>query len=1187
VIRGHFIRCGFLLTWLFCAQPAATILVVYTAQSTADPDGTQEQVENQFFVTAGDMVEHSLAGGESHTYRVRLAAGRAIRITVEQLGSDLKVAVFGQNARLIMRSDRMRTGGAEEIILLADLEEEFKLVLKTARNIDGGAYRLTVGNQRQASELDRQLFEAETIFTQAEEYRSEGTADASRRSMEYYLKAATLWHKAGDLNGEAQAYLGLGMAQRFLGEPEDALHSFEKVLGAARESGNRRNQAEALGSIGSIHEFAGRTTQALQYHSKALSIFEELGDIRGIAMGLNNTGWVYWLEGQPRKALDLYQRALSLWRACGEGHGESATLHNMGFLYSGLGDPRRALDYLTQARDLRRELGDRRGQAQSLTLLGRVLVTLGEHGKALDCYSDALELIRALGDLESEAWVMNSFGFAHQALAQNQEALDAFSAALAIFQRIKNPRGEAETLNGLGAILEQLGDHGKALEHFERAYELYRTMQNPWGEATGLSNMGTAQFWMGNLRSALEQFTKARALFSKIEDRQSESNALSNIGVVYLRLGEARESLEYFEQALMLRRNTGERRAEANTYFNMGLAYDALGDSDRALTALATSDKIWGEVGSRQGKATSLAAIGAAERRRGNLELARARLESALEIFETVRENVFRRELRASYFSSVREFYLIYIDILMELDKRDPDGGYAALALEASERSRARGLLEILHEARVDIRQGVDIELLERERALRQQLDAREQYRAQLLSGGGGTDAAEVVREQVVELVTQLSDIEAQIRSRNPHYAALTQPVPLRLPQIQAMLDPETLLLEYALGKDRSFLWAVVRNEVDCFELPEREQIEREAKRVYELWSNSPRRELRVQSEMAAAQLSRSVLGPVLEKLNDKRLLIVADGVLQYIPFAALPVPQKGRDGTGAGSVPSSRPLAADHEIVMLPSASVVETIRRDLAAERTASKTIAVLADPVFENGDPRVVRGNGNRSLISGKLGAPSANVSLTSLGAETGASDPPGIDFERLPFTRNEADAILQLVPAEEAMKAVDFEASRAAVMDGSLASYRIVHFATHGVIDSENPQLSSVVLSLVDQSGNPQDGFLRVHEIYNLRLSADLVVLSGCRTALGQDIRGEGLLGLTRGFMYAGAPQVVASLWDVRDMATSELMTHFYRGLLKEKLRPAAALRQAQLTMRRNPRWAAPYFWAGFVLQGEWK
>ena len=255
-----------------------------------------------------------------------------------------------------------------------------------------------------------------------------------------------------------------------------------------------------------------------------------------------------------------------------------------------------------------------------------------------------------------------------------------------------------------------------------------------------------------------------------------------------------------------------------------------------------------------------------------------------------------------------------------------------------------------------------------------------------------------------------------------------------------------------------------------------------------------------------------------------------------------------------------------------LPSASTLRALRAD-APPRAAGGSVFVVGDPVFDAKDPRVRRGE-----------APAA-APATAL--ERSARDSGVADLERLLFTRREADAIASLVPADRVRKLLDFDASLERITSGDLSAYRVVHFATHGLLNNKHPELSGLVFSLVDPQGRPRNGFLPAYEVYNLRLNAELVVLSACQTALGEDIRGEGLVGLTRAFMYAGAPRVVASLWRVPDSATSTLMQRFYRALLAEKRRPAEALRLAQESVRAERRWSAPYYWAGFTLAGEWK
>jgi CHAT domain-containing protein len=335
------------------------------------------------------------------------------------------------------------------------------------------------------------------------------------------------------------------------------------------------------------------------------------------------------------------------------------------------------------------------------------------------------------------------------------------------------------------------------------------------------------------------------------------------------------------------------------------------------------------------------------------------------------------------------------------------------------------------------------------------------------------------------------------------------------------------------------------------------------------------------------------LLGPVAARLRGKRLLIVADGALQYLPFAALPLPR------ASGPPPRASdyvPLVAEHEIVSLPSSSVLAVLRREMAGRKPAPKSVVVLADPVFDPSDERVRAGKpvaadrAHSRRDGGQRGdtSPVSDSLTRSLEDVAGDGEPAPAVLPRLLFTRREAEAIAALASPGQSEIALDFAASRAAATDPRLSQYRYVHFATHVVLNTRHPELSGIVLSLVDPEGKEQNGFLLAHEVYNLSLPSELVVLSGCRTGLGKDVRGEGLVGLTRGFMYAGAPRVLVSLWKVDDRSTAELMARFYeRVLAGGRLTPAAALRSAQLRMWRSGRWRAPYYWAAFTLQGEYR
>jgi CHAT domain-containing protein len=390
------------------------------------------------------------------------------------------------------------------------------------------------------------------------------------------------------------------------------------------------------------------------------------------------------------------------------------------------------------------------------------------------------------------------------------------------------------------------------------------------------------------------------------------------------------------------------------------------------------------------------------------------------------------------------------------------------------------------------------------------------------------------------------------------------------------------------------------------YELPPRAEIDKNARKVYELLTarstakpgeTPPARQARLaklESDFAdtAVTLTRQVLEPLAGELRGKRLIVVADGSLQYVPFAALSSEQDVRTTNSASATSrrsrnqttsaamTYRPLVIDHEIVSLSSVSTLAVQRNNLAGRKPASKSIAVIADPVFSTADARL------SSDVRQPEASPASGENSRIL-EHSGEGEAWKLSIARLPYTRQEADQILAVAPSSSNLKALDFDATRGTGTANDLSQYRYVHFATHGYLDTQRPGLSALVLSLVDRQGKPQDGFLRAHDIYNLDLPAELVVLSACQTGLGKDIKGEGLVGLTQGFMYAGARRVVVSLWSVNDKATAQLMQRFYVGMLRERQSPAAALRTAQIELWKQKRWTSPYYWAAFTMQGEWK
>ncbi|PWT95008.1 MAG: hypothetical protein C5B55_01810, partial [Blastocatellia bacterium] len=508
---------------------------------------------------------------------------------------------------------------------------------------------------------------------------------------------------------------------------------------------------------------------------------------------------------------------------------------------------------------------------------------------------------------------------------------------------------------------------------------------------------------------------------------------------------------------------------------------------------------------------------------------------------------------------------------------------------------------ELLNESHVDFRQGVEPDLVKREREISQLLNAKAQRQIQLTARNGSKQEIDTLNKEISALEDEYQQVQVAIRKASPAYAALTQPQPLELQDIQKQLDPNTVLLEYSLGDERSYVWAVTPNSLKSYELAKRDEIQAKVKQVYDALTarsvvksieTPAQRQDRINEadllfQQSAAELSKQVLDPVSSELGNKRIVVVADGALQYIPFAALSVvssPLSVAKNTGQLTTDNGqkyRPLVLDHELITLPSASALAVQRRNLENRTVAPRSLAVIADPVFSSNDSRLTK------TVKVADTNQESTADDTRIIEHLSTNSSGGLTISRLPFTRQEADQILAVAPSASNLKAVDFRATRSLAMSDELSKYRYVHFATHGYLDSARPDLSAIVLSLVDQQGKPQDGFLRSHDIFNLKLPAELVVLSACETGLGKDVKGEGLVGLTRGFMYAGARRVTVSLWNVNDKATATLMTNLYAGILKVRKTPAAALRAAQIEMMRSKQWTSPYYWAAFVMQGDWK
>ena len=853
-------------------------------------------------------------------------------------------------------------------------------------------------------------------------------------------------------------------------------------------------------------------------------------------------------------ALVINQKALTLWRDLKDRLGETTALLRMGDVYHALTQYDRARDYYEQALPLSRALGDRRSEGEILNNLGMGYWRTGRTDEAAKSLSEAMEIWRRTEFPYEKAATVSNLGILYWQTGEWQKAIQNYTEALTSVRSLGDRYGEAFVLSNLGVAYSSLGENGRGVDYLDQAVKAFRALGERAAEARSLSTEVRIYLGTGSESRAIESLDRAIPLARAVGDARTEAELLNYLGQAYCKRDPA-AALDRYKEALSKFQTLNDRRSEGRVLANIATLYSTMGKPDLAMKTLDLALAIRHEVNTPDEEAETLYAMAQVDSGEGDLSRALTRIDSALEIIESLRSKASGPGLRASYLASKLEYYEFAVDLLMRLSSQSHQQGFERAAFELAERARARSLLEMLGEG--EIRQGVDAALLARERELRHEVSFRSNQLARLLGDKHNPEQITDLRNRMDTLLTEYEQVQSEVLAASPRYTALTQLRPLSLVEIQTrILDDETVLLMYSLGRKSSYGWAVTSATFQSFQLPPRDEVERVARQVAESISKPGRSSI----DGSSVAVARMLLGPVANELGRKRLVIVGDGAIQCIPFAALPDPEM-----------PGRPLIALHEVVTEPSASTLGRLRDDTAGREMAPKALAVLADPVFDLDDARVQR-------------AQSAKLASAVRGA---AVEDAALSFGRLPFTRREARAILSMVPTTDGLAALDFAANKATAMSPELQNYRIVHIATHAVVDNRHPELSGLVLSLVDEQGHKRDGFLRLHEIWSLNLPVELVVLSACRTGLGREVKGEGLVGLSTGFLSAGAARVVVSLWNVDDESTSALMEHFYQGMLREHLKPAAALRAAQLAIRDAPRWRDPYYWAGVNLLGEWR
>lgn len=866
------------------------------------------------------------------------------------------------------------------------------------------------------------------------------------------------------------------------------------------------------------------------------------------------------------RALEAYRRALAGWQRLEEPRWQAAAWEKIGWVEHQRGALDEAAAALAAARQLLLAAGEPGPDLTRVILRGGwVRRDQGRLAAALAAYEEALALARLAANRRDESSAVNNIALVHKAQGRLYEAAAGFYQALGLAQQAGDLEGEAIILGNLAELCSWIGLQGRAEELYGQALARNRRRGAREAMARNLAGLGRVERRGGELAAALEHYQEALQLFAATGDRRGWAEAQQSLGLTLVELEHFAEAQEAYRRAEEGFLSLGRSHQVTWVKLNRGWLFEAWGRPAQARRAFAAARRDFQAAADRTGEASALYGLARTAAKAGDLAAAQSLIESAIALVEELRDDALATSFRAAFLDSKYPYYLFLVDLLVARHQAAPAAGFDRRAFEAAESARGRATLDLLQAAASERRVA----------AAAAELEARRQELASELATRLRPPAAGERRREAAAA----PDLSGLLLERDllegERQAQLAAPPLVNLPAAQRLLAADSAVVAYTLGEERSFLWWLTERELAIAVLPPRAQIEPRVQAVHEALRRdlTAAGEARLATELA--ELARLLLGPVSDRLAGRRLLIVPDGVLHLLPFGVLPVAA----AAGGGEVP----LAAEHELARVPSLSVLAMIRQRERRRTPPPGRLAILADPVFTAQDPRL---DGRRPEPAGESAEPQAVAEPSSGSRAWRAARDLGLaGLTRLAGAGRESEALAALAPADRRFVARGFAASRRTARSGVLGGYRIVHFATHGLLNTRHPELSGIVLSLVDEQGEPVDGFLAAYEIYDLDLAADLVVLSACHTGLGKRLRGEGLVGLPQSFLHAGASRVLASLWAVEDEATAVFMQAYYRALLEEDLRPPAALRAAQLRLRGEERWRQPVYWAGFVLIGD--
>lgn len=905
---------------------------------------------------------------------------------------------------------------------------------------------------------------------------------------------------------------------RLNGDFDKSIKFFEISLDNAKKIPNRKAECEILAKLGLLYWNIGQLKESSSYYEQAFGLSKKLSlkdlqekCIRAVEIyRLYEEGKKYRDLGKYQNSIDSFNNAIDLARKGESKEHEVKCLRQLSLTYLELNNLNEFYLLNSNGLNIAQILNHEKEKAKCLINIGIYYTKLDSYSKALHCYETALKIARDIKIKEDIPGCLSNIGEILVKIGNYDKALEYLMEALEIDQQsgddkyiLSDSNNIGETYRRKGLTFGDLTDFDKALYYFKKCLEITNRIKDKKMEVYVLNNMGSVYSELSaysdqkKYSEGMEYFKLALKEAEGIQDIEAIGTILNNIGIVYYNQGDYEKSAEYYDKVIKLNFETGGGNILWETFLYNGNNY-------------AKQNKLFDALQS---------------------------YKESIKFIETFRYQINLEELKAKYLGTDKRIDVYYnlIHILATLSKSHPEEKYDLEAFDCLEKAKARAFLESIELSQIDTSQGVDRELLDREKELMKDYSM---LQTKLLIAGLDSEEKDKIFKRLNEKEDEIEICRMEIRLKSPAYASVNPKI-ITLREAQEMLpNKNAAYIAYSIGKEHSYAFVITKKQLKIFPLPARDEIKKQVREFLTVISNKESHNFE-----NGYRLYKMLVSPGLDE-NIKTIIFIPDDILNFLPFETLVADSEKEEW-----------LIKKYDVSYAPSiTSLREIIQRK--KEKRPSKHILAFGDPFFGSLERE---GNGNDAIKE--------FYSLSS-------------DISRLRFSGSEIDTIRSVFKKANLFRREDATEDR--LKKQNLEDYRIIHFATHSIIDDKIPSRSSIVLSL-DEDPN-EDGFLRMDEIYSLKLNSDLVTLSACETGLGEFIHGEGIVGINRAFYYAGTSAVLMSLWAVNDQASYQLMERFYRHLRSSES-IVDALRKVKLEMINSQALSHPYYWAGFIVSGK--